>query len=83
MGEILEMTKPRMAALWHMDVSPGVDGVFEEIGEHYGGAVAVLQNLTVFNVMTEAVLVRQAQVNDAPPPVHGPPSAEPVCWFRT
>jgi ribonuclease Z len=78
MGEILEITKPRMAALWHMDVSPGVDGVFEEIGEHYGGAVAVCQDLTVFNVTTESVVVRQAQVNDAPPPVHGPSNTKPV-----
>lgn len=78
MGHILEMTKPRMAALWHMDVSPGVDGVFAEIGEHYDGAVAVCQDLTVFNVTPEAVLVRQAQVNDAPQPVHGPSSTHPV-----
>jgi ribonuclease Z len=78
MGRILEMTKPRMGALWHLDVSPGVDGVFEEVGEHYGGAVAVCQDLTVFNVTADAVHVRQAQVNDAPPPVHGPSSTKPV-----
>lgn len=78
MGKILDMTKPRMAALWHLDVSPGVGGVFEEIGEHYGGAVAVCQDLTVFNVTAEAVLVRQAQVNDAPQPVHGPSTTQPV-----
>jgi hypothetical protein len=78
MGKILEMTRPRMAALWHMDVSPGVDGVFAEIGERYDGAVAVCQDLTVFDVTPEAVLVRQAQVNDAPSPVHGPSRTEPV-----
>jgi ribonuclease Z len=78
MGRILGTTKPRMAALWHMDVTPGVDGVFEEIGEHYDGAVAVCQDLTVFNVTPEAVLVRQAQVNDAPQPVHRPSTAQPV-----
>jgi len=50
MGRILDMTKPRMAALWHLDVGPCVGGVFEEVGEHYGGAVAVCQDLTVFNV---------------------------------
>jgi ribonuclease Z len=78
MGRILELTKPRMAALWHLDVSPGVDGVLEEVGEHYVGAVAVCQDLTVFNVTAEAVLVRQAQVNDAPQPVHGPSTTQPV-----
>jgi len=83
------MTKPRMGAVWHMDVSPGVNGVFEEIGAHYGGAVAACQDLTVFNVTADAVLVRQARVNDAPQPVHGPshtkpviePTPEPPAWW--
>jgi ribonuclease Z len=78
MGQLLAMTRPRMAAVWHLDVSPGVDGVLEEIGAHYGGAVAVCQDLTVFNVTEDAVLVRQAQVNDAPRPVHGRSYTEPV-----
>jgi ribonuclease Z len=78
MGRILELTKPRMAALWHLDVGPGVEGVLDEVGAHYGGPVAVCQDLTVFNVTAEAVVVRQAQVNDAPPPVHGPSTTKPV-----
>jgi len=89
MGRILDMTKPRMAALWHLDVSPGVDGVFEEIGQQYGGPVAVCQDLTVFNVTAESVLARQAKVNDAPQSVHGPsttkpalePTPEPPGWW--
>lgn len=55
MGRILGMTKPRMAGLWHLDVSPGVDTVLEEVGAHYVGAVAVCQDLTVFNITAEAV----------------------------
>jgi ribonuclease Z len=78
MGKILELTKPRMAALWHLDVTPGVDAVLDEVGAHHGGPVAVCQDLTVFNVTAEAVVVRQAQVNDAPPPVHGPSLTKPV-----
>jgi ribonuclease Z len=78
MGRILELAKPRMAGLWHLDVSPGVDSVLEEVGEHYLGPVTVCQDLTVFNVTAEAVLVRQAQVNDAPHPVHGPSTTQPV-----
>jgi ribonuclease Z len=78
MGRILDLTKPRMAALWHLDVTPGIDGVLEDIGAHYGGAVVVCQDFTVFNITTEAVLARQTQVNDAPPPVHGPSTTEPV-----
>jgi ribonuclease Z len=89
MGQVLDLTKPRMAALWHLDLSPGVDGVLEEVGAHYGGAVAACQDLTVFNVTAEAVLARQARVNDAPRPVHGPsntkpviePASEPPAWW--
>jgi ribonuclease Z len=77
MGRILDMTKPRMGALWHMDVSPGVEAVFAEIGAHYGASVVVSQDLTVFNVTADAVIARQAQVNDAPHPVHGPSKTEP------
>jgi ribonuclease Z len=89
MGRILDMTKPRMGALWHMDVSPGADAVFAEIGQHYDGPVVATQDLTVFNVTADAVVARQAQVNDAPHPVHGPsrsqpqvePMAAPPAWW--
>jgi ribonuclease Z len=78
MGQVLTMAQPRMAALWHLDVSPGVDAVFEEVGARYGGAVAACQDLTVFNVTADAVLVRQARVDDAPHPVHGPSHSNPA-----
>jgi ribonuclease Z len=89
MGKILDLTKPRMGALWHLDVSPGVDTVFEELGAHYDGPVAVTQDLTVFNVSEAAVIARQANVNDAAPPVHGPsktapgldPQPRPPTWW--
>jgi ribonuclease Z len=88
-GRILDMTKPRMGALWHMDVSPGADAVFAEIGQHYAGPVVATQDLTVFNVTADAVVARQARVNDAPRPVHGPsrtqpqvePMAAPPSWW--
>jgi ribonuclease Z len=82
MGRILERTQPRMGALWHLDLTPGVDTVFEEVGAGYQGAVTITQDLTVFNVTAEAVVARQATVNDAAPPVHGPsvskPAPEPI-----
>ena len=89
MGRILDIAKPRMGALWHMDVSPGADAVFAEIGQHYDGPVVATQDLTVFNVTADAVVARQAQVNDAPHPVHGPsrsqpqvePMAAPPSWW--
>ncbi len=77
MGRILDMTKPRMGALWHMDVSPGAEAVFAEIGQHHDGPVVATQDLTVFNVTADAVVARQAHVNDAPHPVHGPSRSQP------
>jgi ribonuclease Z len=77
MGKILDLTRPRMGALWHLDLTPGVDAVFDEISASYRGAVTATQDLTVFNVTQDAVTARQAKVNDAPPPVHGPSQTSP------
>jgi len=77
MGRILDLTRPRMGALWHLDLTPGVDTVFDELGAHYQGPVTITQDLTVFNVTEEAVIARQAKVNDAAPPVHGPSKSSP------
>jgi ribonuclease Z len=68
MGQILDLTRPRMGALWHLDVAPGVDGVFDEVGSRYAGPVTVTQDFTVFNITEDAILSRQAKVNDAAPP---------------
>jgi ribonuclease Z len=78
MGKILDRTRPRMGALWHLDLTPGVDVVFDEVGAHYQGPVTVTQDLTVFNVTEESVIARQATVNDAAPPVHGPSKSSPA-----
>ena len=77
MGKILERTQPRMGALWHLDLTPGTDVVFDELGAYYRGPVTIIQDLTVFNVTEEAVVARQATVNDAAPPVHGPSESSP------
>jgi ribonuclease Z len=77
MGKILDMTGPRMGALWHLDVTPGVDAVFEEVSANYSGPVTVTQDLTVFNVTQDAVTARQARVNPAAPPAHGPSHTSP------
>jgi ribonuclease Z len=37
----------------------------------------VTQDLTVFNVTQDAVTARQAKVNPAAPPVHGPSHTSP------
>jgi ribonuclease Z len=78
MGKILERTQPRMGALWHLDLTPGTDAVFDELAANYQGPVTASQDFTVFNVTEEAVVVRQATVNDATPPVHGPSKSNPA-----
>ncbi len=77
MGRILDLTQPRMGALWHLDLTPGVDSVFEELGAHYQGPVTVTRDFTVFDVTRAAVIARQTTVNDAAPPVHGPSKSDP------
>jgi ribonuclease Z len=77
MGRILERTEPRMGAVWHLDLTPGVDRVFEELGQHYQGPVTITQDLTVFDVTEQAVVARQAKVDDDAPPVHGPSKSSP------
>jgi len=78
MGRILERTQPRMGALWHLDLTPGVGTVFDELGVNYQGPVTISQDFTVFNVTKEAVIARQAIVNDAASPVHGPSHTNPT-----
>ena len=78
MGKILARTQPRMGALWHLDLTPGTDVVFDELAVNYQGPVTITQDLTVFNVTEEAVVARQATVNDAAPPVHGPSKTSPT-----
>jgi ribonuclease Z len=78
MGRILDLTQPRMGAIWHLDLTPGVDVVFDEVGANYRGPVTITQDLTVFNVTEQAVVARQAVVNDAAPPVHGPSHSSPA-----
>jgi ribonuclease Z len=77
MGRILDLTQPRMGAIWHLDLTPGVDVVFDEVGANYRGPVTITQDLTVFNVTEQAVVARQATVNDAASPVHGPSASSP------
>ena len=77
LGRILDLAQPRMGALWHLDLTPGVDTVFDELGAHYGGPVTVTRDFTVFDVSEAAVVARQVQVSDSMPPVHGTSQSQP------
>ena len=71
-GKVFGLVKPRMAGLWHTLLSPPVISmIFSELGAVYDGPVVQTQDLTVFNVTEEAVVVRQAKVSDQLPPIPG------------
>ena len=70
--KVFGLVKPRMAGLWHTLLSPQIIPlVFAELGAVYDGPVVLTQDLTVFNVTKEAVVVRQAKVLDQLPPIPG------------
>ena len=57
-GKVFNLAKPRVAGLYHTLLSPQViQMVFAELGSVYAGPVVQTQDLTVFNVTQEAVVV--------------------------
>jgi ribonuclease Z len=88
-GKVFGLVRPRMAGLIHTFLSQEVIPlIFAELGAVYEGPVVQTQDLTVFNVTKEAVVVRQAQVIDQLPPIAGeqrvaytPVQPEPPEWW--
>jgi ribonuclease Z len=89
-GKVFTLVKPRMAGLWHTPLlSPEtIPMIFSELGTVYDGTVVQTQDLTVFNVTKEAVVVRQAKVSDELPPIPGvqgvtytPVEPPPPAWW--
>jgi ribonuclease Z len=89
-GKVFSLVKPRMAGLWHTLLSPQViPMIFSELETVYSGPVVQTQDLTVFNVTKEAVVVRQAKVQDQLPPIPGvqrvdfkPVAVPPPDWWK-
>jgi ribonuclease Z len=88
-GKIFAMAGARMAALWHLPLNPAVGQILADAQKDFDGSIVASQDLTVFNVTPEAVVVRQAEVDDHPNPVPGksktemkltPPNPEPAWW---
>lgn len=89
-GTVFKLVKPRMAGLWHTPLlSPQtIPMIFSELDAVYDGPVVQTQDLTVFNVTKEAVVVRQAKVSDELPPIPGaqrvtytPTEPTPPAWW--
>jgi ribonuclease Z len=88
-GKVFGLVNPRMAGLWHTMLSPQITPmIFKELGSVYDGPVVQTQDLTVFNITKEAVVVRQAKQFDQFPPIPGkqrakftPVVEEPPEWW--
>jgi ribonuclease Z len=88
-AKVFSLVKPRMAGLWHTLLSPQIiPMIFTELRAGYDGPVVQTQDLTVFNVTKEAVVVRQAQVMEQLPPTPGtqrapfaPTAVAPPEWW--
>ena len=82
-GKVFNLVKPRLAGLWHTVVAPTiVPAVFQSIRQVYDGPVVQTQDLTVFNVTKEAIVVRQAQVVPQSQPIAGTPTIKATVGGR-
>ena len=88
-GKVFNLVKPRLAGLYHTLLSPQVVSMlFAELGEVYAGPVVQTQDLTVINITKEAIVSRQAKVQDQLPPIAGkqhatftPTQIPPPAWW--
>ena len=60
-GKIFELTKPKLAALYHLYFTPDiVNSTWDEVRETYKGPLIIVDDLTVFNIGKNGVFVREA-----------------------
>ena len=75
-GVVFELTQPKMAVMYHTWVTDEtISPLFDDLRIPYLGPVTLSQDLTVFNITPDSIVVRQALVNDAPWPIVPPESA--------
>jgi ribonuclease Z len=84
-GMVFAKAGARMCAMWHLVVDHQTVGpVFEEMRTKYDGPAVISQDLTVFNVTKEAIVVRQRTIDPYHWPVvgqtllSGPPMSAPL-----
>ncbi len=69
-GVVFELTQPKMAVMYHVWVTEEtVSLLFDDLRIPYLGPVTLAQDLTVFNITPDSIVVRQALVDDAPWPI--------------
>jgi ribonuclease Z len=75
-GVIFELTQPMMGVMYHTWVTEEtIPLVFDDMRIPYLGPVTLAQDLTVFNITPDSIVVRQALVDDAPWPIVPPESS--------
>jgi ribonuclease Z len=69
-GKIFKQAGARMSVIFHLAVDhETVGSVYHEMREQYDGPVTIAQDLTVFNITKEAIVVRQAIIDPVAWPV--------------
>ncbi|HSP52149.1 MAG TPA: MBL fold metallo-hydrolase, partial [Cryobacterium sp.] len=90
-GTVFERAGARMSAIFHLAVDHDTIGpVFAEMRTRHDGPVVICQDLTVFDITPEAIVVRQRTLDPMAWPVVGPtrisgppmsaPHAPPPWW---
>jgi len=84
-GKVFKKAGARMSVMWHLVVDHDIVGpAYQEMRSQYDGPVTIAQDLTVFNITKNAVVVRQAIIDPVAWPVigksnvSGPPLSKPV-----
>jgi len=84
-GKVFKKAGARMSVMWHLVVDHDIVGpAYQEMRSQYDGPVTIAQDLTVFNITRDSVVVRQATINPVAWPVigkssvSGPPVSKPV-----
>jgi ribonuclease Z len=90
-GMVFERAGARMSVMWHLAVDHETAGsAWREMRTEHDGPVVIAQDLTVFDITEEAIVVRQAAVDPTAWPVVGPtkvsgppmsPPHEPPAWW--
>jgi ribonuclease Z len=90
-GKVFKRAGARMSVMWHLVVDHETVGpAYQEMRSQYDGPVTIAQDLTVFNITKNAVVVRQAIIDPVAWPaigksnVSGPPMSKqhnPPEWW--
>ena len=69
-GVIFELTQPKMGVMYHSWVTEEtIPLTFDDLRIPYLGPATLAQDLTVFNITPDSIVVRQALVDNAPWPI--------------